>query len=211
MSFVQSTLTCQTKLPALPLTQLAAAAAATADAAAAAAAMEITRLEHALERMTDQPLVESKAFCPAPRELEEVHRWVKWCRGSNTSRGTNTTAVNTSRPAPTPTPTAIPASTSKMLPPQLSQISKPICRKDTQVVHPRREHPLASQPASSSAQPSVPMQTPNAHEMSERTQWQRSPQAHESPSSQCPRYYQHRPTPTPTPTIIRCNFLLLSM
>ena len=63
MSFVHSTLTCQTKLPALPLTQLAAAAAATADAAAAAAAMEITRLEHALERMTDQPLVESKAFC----------------------------------------------------------------------------------------------------------------------------------------------------
>ena len=62
MSFVHSTLTCQTKLPPLPLTQLAAAAAATADAAAAAA-IEITRLEHALERMTDQPLVESKAFC----------------------------------------------------------------------------------------------------------------------------------------------------
>jgi hypothetical protein len=64
MSFVHSTLTCQPKLPPLPLTQLAAAAAATADAAAAAAAaMEISRLEHALERMTDQPLVESKAFC----------------------------------------------------------------------------------------------------------------------------------------------------
>jgi hypothetical protein len=67
MSFVHSTLTCQPKLPPLPLTQLAAAAAATADAAAAAA-MEITRLEHALERMTDQPLVESKAFCPLSTE-----------------------------------------------------------------------------------------------------------------------------------------------
>ena len=74
MSFVHSTLTCQTKLPALPLTQLAAAAAATADAAAAAAGMEISRVEHAIKRMTDQLLLESKAFCPAPRELEEVHR-----------------------------------------------------------------------------------------------------------------------------------------
>lgn len=52
----------------------AAAAAATADAAAAAAGMEISRVEHAIKRMTDQLLLESKAFCPAPRELEEVHR-----------------------------------------------------------------------------------------------------------------------------------------
>jgi hypothetical protein len=36
--------------------------------------MEISRVEHAIKRMTDQLLLESKAFCPAPRELEEVHR-----------------------------------------------------------------------------------------------------------------------------------------
>lgn len=75
MSFVQSTLTCQTKLPTLPLTQLPPPLLPQpADAAAAAAGMEISRVEHAIKRMTDQLLLESKAFCPAPRELEEVHR-----------------------------------------------------------------------------------------------------------------------------------------
>ncbi len=107
--------------------------------------------EHQLHSQPASSSTQPRVSVPAPRRPDK--------------RG------NTSSPTPTPTPTH--TVTSKMPPPQLPQPSRQDHR-DSEGTLPRREHSSSSQPASSSAHPTVSNPNPVAPDLLECAHWQHS-------------------------------------